>query len=180
MQQWISGLLLLLSLTACTPHFNPTLTTSQEHTLYTQLKKTVKGIDAKEAKRLSKEAIRYSQKLATRYKVSTPPLIHNFLVNVGMKERGLCYQWSDDLYAHLRSFHFRSIQFKPVGANIGKYWSEHNALVVLPKNDTALEHGLLLDAWRKAGVLYFAPILKDPEYHWNIREDRCAIYQNGK
>ena len=180
MRQWISGLLLLLSLSACTPHFNPILTTSQEHILYTQLKKTVKGIDTEEARRLSKEAIQYSKKLATQYKVSTPPLVHNFLVNIGMKERGLCYQWSDDLYTHLQSFHFRSIQFKPVGANVGKYWSEHNALVVLPRDDDAMRYGVLLDPWRNSGKLYSAPILKDPEYRWRIRTDRCDIYQKGR
>ena len=180
MRQWISGLLLLLSLTACSPHFNPTPVSTQEHALYTQLRKTVKGIDAAEARHLSKEAIQYSKKLGTRYKVSTPPLVHNFLVNVGIKKRGLCYQWSDDLYTHLQSFHFQSIQFKPVGANVGKYWSEHNALAVLPKKAYTLEHGILLDAWRKSGVLSFMPILKDPEYRWSIRTDRCDIYQKGR
>ena len=180
MWQWISRLLLLLSLTACSPHFNPVPVSTQEHALYTQLSKTVKGIDAAEARHLSKEAILYSRELATQYKVSTPPLVHNFLVNVGMKERGLCYQWSDDLYAHLQSFHFRSIQLKPVGANIKKYWSEHNALVVLPKHDDTMRYGVLLDPWRGSGRLYFVPILKDPEYKWRIRTDRCAVYQNGK
>ncbi len=180
MQRWITRLLPLLFLTACAPHFDPSSTTTQEHTLYIQLKKTVKGIDAAEARRLSREAILYSRKLATKYKVSTPPLVHNFLVNVGMKERGLCYQWSDDLYAHLHSFHFQSIQLKPVGANIKKYWSEHNALVVLPRNDDTMHYGVLLDPWRDSGTLYFVPILKDPAYTWRIRTDRCAVYQNGK
>ncbi len=180
MRQWIARLLPLLFLTACTPHFDPATASMQEHRLYTQLRKTVKDIDATEARLLSREAIRYSRKLATRYKVSTPPLVHNFLVNVGMKQRGLCYQWSDDLYAHLHSFHFRSIQLKPVGANIKKYWSEHNALVVLPKDNNAMHYGVLLDPWRGSGRLYFVPILKDPAYRWRIRTDRCAVYQNGK
>jgi len=180
MRQWTSRLLLLLSLTACSPHFDPPQIHAQEQKLYTLLLHTNRHITTSEARTLSQEAIRYSKKLATRYKVFAPPLVHNFLVNTGMRQRGLCYQWSDDLYTHLQSFHFQSIQLKPVGANIGNYWSEHNALVVLPKYDNAMRYGVLLDPWRDSGRLYFVPILKDPAYTWRVRTDRCAIYQNGK
>jgi len=177
MQQWILRLLLPLLFTACTSHLEPTVASAEKRKLYRQLIQTVRDIKPSEAKILSREAISYSKQLAARYEVTAPPLVHNFLVNVGIKKRGLCYQWSDDLYGHLRSFHFKSIQLKPLGANVGRYWSEHNALAVLPRGDSDLSHGLLLDAWRRAGTLYYTPITKDPEYTWRIRTDRCAVYQ---
>ena len=174
MRWWILGLFLLL--TACTPHFTSSSTRAQEQALSLMLLDTLPQISHNEARKLSREAIRYSRELALRYKITTAPLVHNFLVNVGIKNRGLCYQWSDDLYAHLQKLHLRSIQLRPVGANIGKYWTEHNALVVLPAHDTHLDHGVLLDPWRHAGVLYFVPISKDPVYHWQIRTDRYRVY----
>ncbi len=178
MRWWTLGLLWLL--TACTPHLDPSPAGTQEQALSMMLLDTLPPISRKQATKLSREAIRYSKKLAARYKITTPPLVHNFLVNVGIKNRGLCYQWSDDLYMHLQNLHLRSIQLKPVGANIGKYWTEHNALVVLPTHDNRLDHGVLLDPWRHAGVLYFVPISKDPVYHWQIRTDRYEVYTHAK
>lgn len=173
----LSGIaLLLLLLSACTPHINPQNLDSNQKKLYTLLIRD-KHIDTKEAHTLAHEAVYYSRQLATRYQVTTPPLVHNFLVNTRIKSRGLCYQWSDDLYLHLQKFHFQTIQLKPVGAHIGSYWREHNALVVLPQHSSNLSAGILLDAWRHAGKLYFIPILKDPAYHWKIRTDRCDVYK---
>ncbi len=130
-------------------------------------------IAQKEAKVLSNEAITYSRKLSKHYGTTTTPLFHNFLVNIGIKDRGLCHHWSDDLYLYLRKFNFKTIKIKPVGAYIGSYWQEHNALVALPINSNDIKKGILLDPWRGSGKLYFSPIEKDPEYSWKIREDRC-------
>lgn len=139
------------------------------------LLRTQPHISHAEAKRLSHTAIDYSRGLAKTYNVTTPPLVHNFLVNVGAKDRGLCYQWGDDLQRHLQNQHYRTVQFKPVGAFIGSYWREHNAVVALPKGAKDLRRGVLLDAWRNSGELYFVPINNDPEYHWQIRYDRGPV-----
>ncbi len=181
MQRQIAGIfLLLLLLVSCTPHFDPKTVHSDQEKLYTLLMRTHSHIDPAEARTISHEAIHYSRELASRYHVSTPPLVHNFLTNVGIKNRGLCYQWSDDLYLHLQKFHFKTISLQPVGAHVGSYWLEHNALVALPRHTKNLASGILLDPWRASGKLYFAPILKDPKYQWKIRTDRCDIYQSGK
>jgi hypothetical protein len=152
----------------------------QQSKLYTLLLQTYPKISHQEASLLAREAVTYSQALASKYRVTTPPLFHNFLVNIKLKDRGLCYQWSDDLYHHLQKFHLKSIQLLPVGAYIGSYWREHNAIVILPLGSHGTKEGILLDAWRHSGKLYFVPIHKDPEYQWKIRTDRYNIYQNGK
>ena len=181
----VGSLLLLLLLIGCTPKFTPTRQQKQQSKLTTLLIQTQPQINHSEASTLAHEAIVYSQKLASQYQVSTPPLLHNFLVNIRLKDRGLCYQWSDDLYRHLQQFHFKSIRLLPVGAYIGSYWREHNAIVVLPAHSNHLKEGILLDAWRASGKLYFIPITQDPDYHWQIRTDRCDVYstktnQNGR
>ncbi len=168
----------LFAVTACTTHISPDMSVSDQKKLYRMLTKS--GIDAKEARVLSAEAITQSIKLADKYGVTTPPLFHNFLVNIRAKQRGLCYQWSDDLYSHLKRFRFRTVSIRPVGANIGSYWTEHNALVALPAGSRSLDKGVLLDPWRRSGRLYFVPIAQDPEYRWVIRTDRGEVYQNGR
>jgi len=175
----LSALLLVpLFFLSCAPHFDPQTLPKEQQKLTRMLSAAHPGIDPAEARKVAGESIRYSRILAKRYRVASPPLIHNFLTNVGLRERGLCYQWSDDLYRHLRKFHFRTLHFKPVGAHIGSYWREHNALVVLPTGSHDLHRGILLDPWRASGKLYFVPILKDPAYHWKIRTDRCDVYPN--
>ena len=163
---------LLLLLSACsTPAPQPQIKQSPTTKLYRLIMQTNHHIKHSEAEILASEAISYSKRLAQRYRADTTPLIHNFLVNTGIKDRGLCYHWSDDLYLHLRKFRFESIIMKPVGAFIGSYWQEHNALVILSA-DEDIDHGILIDPWRGSGELYFVHIKKDPEYSWRIREDR--------
>lgn len=176
MRQWILGLSLLLLLTACTPHLSPQVLQKDQKQLYHLLVQQQPRVNRTEAKILAKEAVLYSKKLQQTYSITTPPLVHNLLVNTGIKERGLCYQWSDDLYRHLQRFHFKTIILKPVGAHIGSYWKEHNALVALPPQHQGLHQGILLDPWRNAGKLYYQPILQDPTYHWQVRTDRCEVY----
>jgi len=177
-------LLAVLLLAGCTAHLNPQVEQKRSAELYRVIMRQVPGADPSESRRIARESILYSVKLSQKYKVSTPALVHNFLVNIGAKKRGLCYQWSDDLYTHLKQYRIKSMTLKPVGAFIGSYWREHNALALLPKGVQSLDQGVLLDPWRESGRLYFTAINNDPEYHWQIRNDRCGVYgystQNGK
>ncbi|HIP62071.1 MAG TPA: hypothetical protein EYG98_05890 [Sulfurovum sp.] len=173
MKQYIPLLLSILLFSACTTIVQPKIEQQNKKLLYKLIMKSGSKIDPKEAKIISNEAISYSRKLSKHYGTTTTPLFHNFSVNVGIKDRGLCYHWSDDLYLYLRKYHFTTIQMKPVGAYIGSYWQEHNALVVLPIGSSDMNSGVLLDPWRDSGKLYFSSINNDPEYNWKIREDRC-------
>jgi len=131
------------------------------------------SVDVREARRLAHEAIVYSRTLAERYRVNTHPLVHNFLVNVHLRDRGLCYQWADDLYTHLDALHLKTLTLYPVGANIGRYFTEHNALVVSPSlQAVALADSILLDPWRHSGDLLFLPVGQDRKYRWVLRKER--------
>ncbi len=125
-------------------------------------------IDLNEAQSLSRISVMYAQKLAHKYDVVSPPLWHNTLVNVGVKERGLCYEWSEDLLIKLFKKKYATLQFYTVGANIGGYF-EHNALAVSAKKGN-YRKSILLDAWRGSGDLYFIKLEKDKKYQWKNRE----------
>ena len=93
-----------------------------EHLLLTLRPK----IDAKEAKDLAISSVAYSYELSQKYKSINHPWLQNTLVNLGFKERGLCYEWTEDLLKFLLSKHYKTLSFHPVGANIGRL-NEHNA-----------------------------------------------------
>lgn len=53
----------------------------------------------KEAARVAQCAETTHRALARRYRAVGPAVFHNFLVNSGIRQRGLCYQWTEDLLA---------------------------------------------------------------------------------
>ncbi len=155
----------------CTATINPQIEQSRTKQLYSLLIKYNPQVSRSEAMQLSKTAISYSRALAIKYKANTTPLIHNALVNAGLRDRGLCFQWSDDLQSKLNQYGFTTMTIHAIGANINRY-NEHNALVVLPIGSQDLKRGVLLDPWRKSGELLFMPITKDTKYQWIFRRNR--------
>lgn len=120
-----------------------------------------------EAALLARTAIDYSRQLAEKYRVFASPHLHNILVNTGFREKGLCYQWADELLTHLKSLELRSFDLHEAAAGQGT-WREHNAVVVTGKGGNFAE-GIVLDAWRQGGRLYWIPV-QDDTYQWLPRK----------
>ena len=95
-------------------------------------------------------------------------------VVVGMKDRGLCYEYARDLYASLKFVDSRNLAMHFVQANRGKL-NEHHALAVTVKG-AEWSTGLVLDAWRGGGNLYSGPVGAD-KYPW-LYERRDASFAN--
>jgi hypothetical protein len=132
------------------------------------------NIPQDEAIRLSRDIFHETQKLTKEFELTSPPVFHNFLVNIGIRKKGLCYHWSDALYMHFLQKKYPHFEFHLLGANIGKYFSEHNALVVVSKKGEVLD-GVLIDPWRNSGKLYFSKVGKDKKYQWKHREERGCL-----
>jgi len=127
-----------------------------------------KRVDAGESKALARDSFTYAYHLSERYDLVWPPLWHNALVNVGLKERGLCYQWADDMLAHMKKGGYRSFDFYLGVSGLGTLW-EHNTLVVSAKGEP-FEQGVVLDPWRDSGELFFAKVSEDEKYRWQQRD----------
>ena len=128
-------------------------------------------IPTRESVYLSRDIFQKTKKLTEEFQLTSPPLWHNFLVNVGLRKKGLCFHWSDALYLYLKQRGYRDYTFHLVGANIGEYFSEHNALVIVQK-DMKIEEGVVVDPWRDSGKLYFSKVKEDKKYVWSHRTDR--------
>ena len=128
-------------------------------------------IPQSETMQLSKDIFHKTEQLTEEFEMTYPPQFHNFLVTMGVRKKGLCYHWSDALYAYLTPKKYTSFEFHLVGANIGEYFYEHNALVVVVKGGK-VEEGVIIDPWRDSGELYFSKLKHDSEYRWIHRPKR--------
>jgi len=144
---------------------------SQIDRLSTLLHSVDRHVPYEESTRLSRDIFHKTQQLTKEFDLTSPPLWHNFLVNIGLRKKGLCFHWSDTLYLHLKKQHYGHYAFHLVGANIGEYFLEHNALVIIPKGGK-IQNGVIIDPWRNSGKLYFSKIKEDKKYRWIHRKDR--------
>lgn len=132
-----------------------------------------KGIDPKEAKNFAKEALSYSRELAGKYRLMAPANFHNFLINMGYRERGLCYEWSEDMMEHLKKQKFKSFDLRWGVAYKGEPM-EHNSVVVVAKG-ASFESGLLIDPWRDSGELYWGKMHDDIVFKW-VEDKQRSLY----
>jgi len=131
-----------------------------------------------EAFDLAQRSIYYSLKLSEQYHAISSPWIQNTLVNLGLKERGLCYEWAEDLLSYLVQKNYQTLELHAISANVG-YLNEHNALAVSAKGE-GIAKSIVLDAWRDAGHLYFKKIDEDKKYEWRERKGLYGILPTTK
>lgn len=133
------------------------------------------NVDADEASRAARVAIDYSLQLAREYDVSGSPLFHNLMVNLGIKSRGLCKDWTRDLGNRLRQENFRSLDIHWAIANYESYFRLEHSTVVISARGDALQQGLVLDPWRNSGILYWARTPDDTDYDWRPQAEIYAL-----
>jgi hypothetical protein len=123
-------------------------------------------INKKEADKLAKESIYYAMHLANTYDLVAPPTFQNYLVNQNQRERGLCYHWVQDILAHLNKEEYPSLGIYKVVANKGEYFTEHHAISITARGKP-FHQGIVLDAWRNSGIMFFSLIQQDTQYTWH-------------
>ena len=126
-------------------------------------------INPAESKRAANIAIEYSKTLAQEYDLAGSPLFHNLMVQIGVRDRGLCIHWTTDLMARLQQEKFSSLHFHRAIANYETMFRFEHSSVIVSARGSSIEQGLVLDPWRNSGQLYWAPTLLDKGYRWEPR-----------
>jgi hypothetical protein len=108
-------------------------------------------------------AYEYPRTLASQYRVVRPALFHNFLVNSGYRQRGLCYEWAEDLLAQLQTYNLESLELH-WGIARADTSREHNCVVITAQGQS-FDQGIVLDPWRRSGRLVWSPVSSD-KYPW--------------
>lgn len=132
-------------------------------------------IQAHEASRAARAALGYSLELARKYEVTDSALVHNIKVNLGLRERGLCVDWTRDLMTRLEREKFASLDLHWAIANYeSTFRLEHSTVVISARGD-GIEQGLVLDPWRYSGNLYWARTTQDTGYQWKPQAEVHAL-----
>ena len=119
-------------------------------------------VDPKEAALLSETAHRSSRECAREYGVTGDPAIHNYLIHIGVKKKGICADYTHDIGARLRQMRFKTLVLH-WGTAWEKESDENNALIVTARNQSFYD-GIVLDGWRRAGRLFWIHVRDDAEY----------------
>lgn len=132
-----------------------------------------------EAYRAARVSFSETYRLAQEYEIEDPPLTHNSKVNLGIKPRGLCYHWADDLERRLKQERFQTLQLHRAVANWDNIRLEHSTVIVSERGQS-MQDGIVLDPWRKGGVLWWGLVRNDDRYRWTPRAEVFRIRREQK
>ncbi|MEP3686810.1 MAG: hypothetical protein ABJN05_06910 [Sulfitobacter dubius] len=146
------------------------------------LTRTISGlspaIDPAEAARAAQIAYRHTHELAIAYQITDAPLIHNAKVNSGRRPRGLCWHWAEDLEKRLKAEGFATLDMHRAIANGDTRLLIDHSTAIISAAGAPMQAGIVLDPWRKGGVLFWSPVTSDPRYDWEPREE--VLRRNGR
>ncbi|MEM9970614.1 MAG: hypothetical protein AAF762_05900 [Pseudomonadota bacterium] len=141
-------------------------------------------VDPDEARRAAEIAFSYTRELAIAYEIVDPPLVHNTKVNMGVKPRGLCWHWAEDMENRLDAEGFETLAMERAIANAFNDWLiDHSTAIIVARGD-GFEDGIVLDPWRWGGHLFWDETADDTRYDWVGREEvfarkRARLGPNG-
>ncbi len=130
------------------------------------------SVDPAEAARAARVAVEVPLARARDWQVTDPPLVHNFKVVNGLRDKGVCQDFADALEIALAGERFRTLELHRAIAKARNLKLEH-ATVIVTASGAPMESGLVLDPWRTGqGRLWVGRVTEDPDYHW---ESRAAV-----
>jgi len=157
------GLLALLSMSCVNPG-TTTARQEQAHRLSHDLQQLAPIVSAAEADKMAVTAIEESVKLSAVYKPLRLPWTNNWFVNLGLRKRGLCWQWRNDLFPPLFRLKSKTLELHLATTKRGTAF-EHNGIVVTAQGQP-FDQGIILDPWRKGGRLWWGRFDQDKRHPW--------------
>ena len=125
-----------------------------------------------DARRVAYAAYMTGLELRREWRVVWLPGVQNWLVNMGARKGGLCFQWATELLVRLDALKLQTLELH-WAESFANTSGEHNVIVVTARGQ-AFEKGILLDNWRYSGHLVWTQVAMDPEYHWTENKSELA------
>ncbi|HVF70167.1 MAG TPA: hypothetical protein VM940_01040 [Chthoniobacterales bacterium] len=129
------------------------------------------NVDPEEARRVAHIAYTTGRELAAKWKMFSSPTIHSFLINMGIKKGGFCYQFATELLLRLDAEKLKTLELHWAESDAGTD-TEHNVIAITARGQPFAE-GIMLDNWRHAGRLLWGPLNGDPSHKW--QENKAAL-----
>lgn len=165
----LAGFCLLLALTGCATTARRQNIATAAPKLAAELRALGPNVDPEEAEQVALALLLETQHLASQYGQVNSSNVQNMLVNLGVKQRGLCWHYAVDLLAYTRTLDQHSFDFTWAVAHEGFQLKEHSVVVATAKGQP-FSSGLVLDAWRESYHLTWLPVAKDVNYPWKPRQ----------
>jgi hypothetical protein len=128
-------------------------------TLASQLAALSPRVNREEARLLAECAYATVSQLRKQYRMFGTPIFNNFLVYWGIRKRGYCFQWAEDLLVALDALKLTSLELHWGEAHAGN-WRENNCIVVTAKGQP-FNRGIILECWQHFGHLRYGPVLSE-------------------
>lgn len=126
-------------------------------------------VDPEEAARAARLSYEWTHKLALDYQITDPPLVHNTKVNMGLKPRGLCWHWAEDMERRLKQENFVTLEMHRAIANADNPFRIDHSTAIISARGESMFDGIVLDPWREGGVLFWEHTREDTDYNWRPR-----------
>ena len=135
------------------------------------------SVNPEEAKLISVTAHTTSRSLAHEYRITGPPAFQNFLIHIGLRQRGYCFDFARDIGARLKELKPRTLALH-WGESFANTNQENNGLVVTARGQP-FRDGIVIDAWRHGGRLYWRSVTEDRQNEWEENMRESALLQVG-
>ncbi|WP_170371567.1 hypothetical protein [Ruegeria arenilitoris] len=165
---WALATLAILGLGACSSA--PPARSHDVARLAAQIQALGPEVDPEEAQRAARVTYAYTAQLAQEYQITDPPLIHNAKVNKGLRPRGLCWHWAEDIERRLKQENFRTLTLHRAIANADNPFRIDHSTAIISRRGDSMYDGVVLDPWRYGGVLFWSPLREDTRYDWVPRD----------
>lgn len=127
-------------------------------------------VDPQEAKTAAQAAFEHAQHLSVLYQVTDAPLIHNTKVNLGLRNRGLCWHWARDMESRLKQTDLKTLDLHMARSKPQSFRIGHSTLIISAKGDKHTD-GIVLDPWRNGGKVFWRATKADKKYIWLLESE---------
>jgi hypothetical protein len=166
------ALLAAVPLASARPRGELVLATSPEDPALTaRLIALSPSVSPEEARRVAYIAYTSGRELAKKWRMVSSPTVQSFLINIGLKKGGYCYQFATELLLRLDAEKLQTLELHWAESDAGTD-TEHNVIAITARGQPFAQ-GIMLDNWRHSGRLLWGPLSGDPDHAW--QENKGAL-----
>ena len=147
-------------------------TSAEDPALTARLAALSPSVDPEEARRVAYIAYTTGRELARKWRMVSSPTLQSFLINIGVKKGGYCFQFATELLLRLDAEKLQTLELHWAESDAGTD-TEHNVIAVTARGQPFAE-GIMLDNWRHAGHLLWGPLNGDPSHTWHENKGAAA------
>lgn len=147
-------------------------TSAEDPVLRARLAGLSRNVNPDEARRVTYIAYTTGLELARKWEMGSSPTMHSFLINIGAKKGGYCWQFATELLLRLHAQNLKTLELHWAESDAGTD-TEHNVIAVTAPGQPFAQ-GVMLDNWRRSGRLLWGPLDGDPDHTW--QENKAAFY----